>query len=208
MPDEYRITSDDLLETIENWDGLMDFRVSLIACGGTAMTLLGTKESTKDVDLILPIHKQYGRLLKFLAKIGYCVSEKANGWVHPDDPSFVFQFWRGSQVFTTSLLDSPLEEGRHILINRYRHIYLGALNLLDLIITKMFRGTPTDLEDCVAVFSTGSVDPDELHERYSETASYEVNTKRMMQHFTVFVEELSSRQLVCSDFVERVRSCQ
>jgi len=202
------VTSDELLKTLETWDDLMDFRISLIACGGTAMTLLGIKESTKDVDCIVPIPKQYGKLLRFLKRMGYHESEKVNGWEHPEDPSFVFQFWPGNRVFTTGLLDSPLEKGKHILIKRYRHIYLGALNLIDLIITKMFRGTSTDLEDCVMIFRIGEVSPDDLCQRYSETASYDVNPSRMMQHLTSLLEELSSRQLVNEHFLERVRSCR
>jgi hypothetical protein len=66
MPDEFRITGDDLLGTLEIWDGLMDFKLSLIACGGTALTLLGIKESTKDVDFIVPIQEQYGTTIEIL----------------------------------------------------------------------------------------------------------------------------------------------
>ena len=51
---EYRISGIDLLDTLENWDSLMNFRVRMIACGGTALTLLNIKESTKDIDLIVP----------------------------------------------------------------------------------------------------------------------------------------------------------
>jgi hypothetical protein len=51
----YRLTGDKLLETLENWDALLNFPVHLIGCGGTALTLLGIKESTKDIDLIVPI---------------------------------------------------------------------------------------------------------------------------------------------------------
>jgi hypothetical protein len=94
------------------------------------------------------------------------------------------------------------------LIRRYRRIYLGALNLIDLIITKMFRGHRVDVDDCIAVFATGEVDAEELWERYQETASYDVNTERMIKNFIYFVEQLSLKQLVDRDFVERVRSCQ
>jgi hypothetical protein len=208
MPDEFRITGDDLLGTIETWDGLMDFRVCLIAVGGTAMTLLGIKESTKDVDFTVPIHKEYVRLLRFLAKTGYRESEEVNGWVHPEDPLFVFQFFPGNRVFTTDLLYPPLEEGNHILIRKYRHIYLGTLNLTDLIITKIFRGDRADIEDCVQVFSTGKVKAEELLKRYLEAASYNINPEKVKKQLIIFVGELSSRQLVGEGFLERVRSCR
>ena len=39
---------------------------------------------------------------------------------------------------------------------------MGALNLQDLIITNLFRGTQVDLDDCMAAFEKSGMDPDEL----------------------------------------------
>lgn len=200
----YRITSDRLLDTLDNWDRLMNFGVQLIACGGTALTLLDLKESTKDIDLVVPVVTEYEKLIKFLSTIGY--SEKGGGWAHPDDPLFLYQFWCGKRVFTTELLDSPLDAGKHIVIKEWPHIYLGALNLIDLIITKMFRGTGLDVDDCITVFETGQVNAEELFERYSEAARYDLNPDKMMQNFVSFVDELALRDLVADEFVERVKS--
>lgn len=41
----YRIDSDHLFRTLDNWDRLMRFQVKLIACGGTALTLAMQKFS-------------------------------------------------------------------------------------------------------------------------------------------------------------------
>ena len=51
---EYRINKQGLLDELIIWDGFLRRTVHLIACGGTAMTLLGVKESTKDIDLVVP----------------------------------------------------------------------------------------------------------------------------------------------------------
>ena len=200
----YRITSDRLLDTLDNWDGVINSRVQLIACGGTALTLLDLKESTKDIDLVVPVVTEYEKLIKFLSTIGY--SEKGGGWAHPDDPLFLYQFWCGKRVFTTELLDSPLDAGKHIVIKEWPHIYLGALNLIDLITTKMFRGTGLDVDDCITVFETRQVNAEELFERYSEAARYDLNPDKMMQNFVSFVDELALRDLVADEFVERVKS--
>jgi len=77
-PGPYRLTGDKMLQTIENWDKLIDFRVQLIACGGTALTLLKIKKSTKDIDLIVPVTDEYKKLMKFVKSIGY--QEKGGGW--------------------------------------------------------------------------------------------------------------------------------
>ena len=68
---KYRITGTELLQTIENWEHLINFKVNLIGCGGTALTLLEIKDSIKDIDFIVPIDKEYVRLMKFLRSLGY-----------------------------------------------------------------------------------------------------------------------------------------
>ena len=51
---EYRLDKNELLDNLREWNRYLKRKVHLIACGGTAMTLLGIKASTKDVDFIVP----------------------------------------------------------------------------------------------------------------------------------------------------------
>ena len=201
---KYRITGSELLQTIENWEHLINFKVNLIGCGGTALTLLEIKDSTKDIDFIVPIGKEYVRLMKFLQSLGY--EEKGGCLAHPNDPNFLYQFWVGNRVFTTNLLDSPLDPGRNIPVKKWKHIYLGALNLQDLIITKMFRGTQVDVEDCVAAFARFEIDPEELLQRYAEAAKYELNPEKMIQNFIVFAEALLEKGAANHHFIEKVEA--
>jgi len=198
---KYRITGRDLIQTIDNWAHLINFKVNLIGCGGTALTLLEIKDSTKDIDFIVPVGKEYERLMKFLRSLGY--EEKGGGLAHPNDPYFLYQFWVGNRVFTTDLLDSPLDPGKNIPIKKWRHIYLGALNLQDLIITKMFRGTQVDIDDCVDAFTTSEIDPEELLKRYAEAAKYDLNPEKMIQNFIVFSEALLEKGMVTHSFLEK-----
>jgi hypothetical protein len=200
---KYRLRVNDLLDTLDNWNSLMNFRVRLIACGGTALTLLKIKDSTKDIDFTVPVEREYDRLMKFLRALGY--EEKGGGLAHDDDPNFIYQFWCGNKVFTTNLLDSPLEPGKNIPIKRWSHIHLAALNLTDLIITKMFRGTPVDRDDCIAAFATGQVNADELLERYSEAARYDLNPEKMMRNFVYLAEGLRKLELISDESFEKAR---
>ena len=199
----YILSGIDLMDTLDNWNSLMNFRVHLIACGGTALTLLKIKDSTKDIDFIVPEENEYQKLMKFLKHLNY--GDKGGGLAHEDDPNFIYQFWCGNRVFTTDLLESPLDEGKHILIKKWTHIYLGALNLIDLIITKMFRGYQVDRDDCIAAFSTGQVNAEELFDRYSEAARYDLNPEKVMQNFGSLAESLSEKQLVSDEFYKKVR---
>lgn len=200
----YRIQKSHLLDTLENWDSLMNFHVHLVACGGTALTLMDIKESTKDVDFIVPLVREYERLLHFLRHIGY--TEGPGGLVHEADPCFIYQFWCGARVFTTELLDSPLVEGKNVPIRKWRHIYLGALNLYDLIVTKIFRGTSVDLTDSLEAFRKKHLDPRKLFGIYRETASYDLNPDKMMIHFLDFADRLYQEGLVEKRFMKEVNS--
>lgn len=202
---KYRLTGDDLMLTLDNWDSLMNFNTRLIACRGTAMTLLNIKESTKDIDFVVPVENEYKRLMKFLKQIGY--HDAGGGLQHPDDPNFIYQFWSGNQVFTTNLLDPILDHGKHIVVNEWRHIYLGAINLMDLIITKMFRGTSVDISDCIAVFMTGEIDAEQLLVRYRKAAQYDLNPDKVMKNFIYFIEKLFEKRMVADEFFKKVKSC-
>src|SRR3989338_11455036 len=116
---EYRIDKEGLLNTISAWDGFLKRKVHLIACGGTALTLLGVKESTKDVDFIIPKEQEYGYLMEVLKDLGY---KPASGTGIRRDDGYIFDFSKGKKVHTTELLDSPLDEGRHILLKDFSHI--------------------------------------------------------------------------------------
>jgi hypothetical protein len=56
---EYRLNKDSLLDILQQWNQFLRRKVRLIACGGTAMTLLNVKESTKDVDFMVPDAREY-----------------------------------------------------------------------------------------------------------------------------------------------------
>ena len=83
---------------------------------------------------------------------------------------------------------------------------MGALNLIDLIITKMFRGMQVDIDDCVAAYAASKIDPDKLLERNAEAAKYDLNPDKMMRNFISLVEELFEKQMVNNTLLKKARS--
>lgn len=148
---QFRIDKETLLRTLSLWNGYLKRKVHLIACGGTALTLMDLKESTKDVDLIIPSDKEYKYLVKKLKDLGY---ERKTGTGWTKDQGFIFDLFVGKSIFTTTLLESTLEEGNNMLFKEFSHIYLGILNYYDLIISKIFRATLIDIDDCLTLFRT------------------------------------------------------
>ena len=91
---------------------------------------------------------EYTYLIKVLEKIGYKPAT-GGGWSRAD--GLVFDIFCGNKIHTTELLESPLEGNNHILIKEFSFIYLGALNYYDTIISRLFRGTSVDIEECLAL---------------------------------------------------------
>jgi len=169
------------------------------------MTLLDIKDSTKDIDFVVPKENEYKRMMKFLKEAGY--RDVSGGLHHSKDPNFIYQFWPGNLVFTTPLLEPVLDAGKHILVKKWRHIYLGALNLMDLIITKLFRGTSVDVADCMTVFTKKEIHFEQLLNRYQEASRYDLNPEKVMLHFYYFTEKLYERDLVNEASLKKVKSC-
>ena len=191
----YRLTKNQLFEVLEEWNRRLKRKVHLIACGGTAMTLLGIKPSTKDVDFMAPILSEYDYLTKSLSRMGY-ERETQSGWKRKGE-MFQFDIFRGNNIHTTGLLSSPLEEGRHYLLKEYSHLYIGILNEYDLICSKLMRGTRVDFEDCLDLAKAKSavLDLDHLAEHYEEMIKYDIAEERLRPHMAHFLDLLRERGL-------------
>ncbi len=186
---QYRIDKETLLNILSIWDGFLKRRVRLITCGGTALTLLNIKESTKDIDFLIPDEKEYGYLIKTLKDMGY-KQKTGMGWGRDD--GFIFELFCGKRIFTTELLESPLKNGNNILLKEFSHIYLGILNYYDLIISKIFRSTTTDQEDCLSLIKAKrkDIDIERLKDRFYTTSPYDISDEKNKKNFEYFLSIL------------------
>ena len=75
-----------------------------------------------------------------------------------------------------------------------KRIYLGALNPIDLIITKMFRGSSVDRQDCNELAKFEKIDLGELEKRFRETASYEIAEDRVLKNLKLIVDDIKQIQ--------------
>jgi hypothetical protein len=189
MPD-YRIRIDALYERFEIWNGYLPGKVRVIACGGTALTLLGFKDSTKDVDLMVPDQREYHTFTRTLQELGY-KRVRGQSWQSDSDNLFILDIFQGNLIHTTELLESPLIAGNHTLVREYGRIYLGVLNDYDLITSKLLRGTSVDFDDCRALAEArhGGLDLKRLAERFKETALGCLGKDRLLKNLEVFLEE-------------------
>lgn len=191
---QYRINQEGFFAELAAWNNFLGRKVYLIACGGTALTLMGVKDSTKDIDFMVPRVKDYSYLVGILEELGY-KSVTGSGWAK--DNGFIFELNRGNRVHTTDLLESPLKTGNHILIKEYSRIYLGALNYYDLIISKLFRGISVDIDDCLTLIRAKRKDINitKLESRFLETAKYDVSEGKVVLNLKHFLELLKKEGL-------------
>jgi len=180
---------------LSGWNAFLRRKVNLVACGGTAMTLLGIKESTKDIDLIVPHENEYKYLAGKLTELGYVRATKY-GWSR--DGGFLFDLYPGNRVYETELLDSPLASNGNMPFREFSRIYVGILNYYDIFITKLFRSSSVDVEDCLKLMRSvrKSVDLHRLGERFAETASYDVSERKALEHFARFKLALKKEGLI------------
>jgi hypothetical protein len=104
-------------------------RITLIAVGGTAMTLLDLKSSTLDIDFTIPEEdlREFDRVLK------------------NNSPGFRVDYWPDGYVFCQYLPNDYLEKS--VKIKGFKRISLRAIQPVDLIVTKIGRLDGRDIQD-------------------------------------------------------------
>lgn len=192
---EYRLNKKTLLDTLVQWNGFLKRKVHLIACGGTALTLLDIKPSTKDIDFIVPREKEYYYLIKILKDLGYH-NASAFGWKKKGD-IFIFDLFPGNRIHTTELLESPLEGNNHKLLKEFSHLYIGILNEYDLIASKLFRGTTVDYEDCEMLVKAhkDKIDIKRIEKHFKELVKYDISEDRIGKNIDIFLDKLREKKL-------------
>lgn len=162
--------------------GLLDFlreagselggRITLVAVGGTAMTLLGIKPSTRDIDFTGPKAD--------IAAFESALKKLPHG--------FKVDTWPDGQVFSSFLPPDYLDISIPIRV-KLKNIELRALNPLDIVATKIGRMWERDLEDiegCVKEFRLKKRDVKkralQLEVAGSET-NYRAQLKQVLRQF-------------------------
>lgn len=182
-----RIDKNKLLKEIEEWNDVFnrnDFKIKLIAVGGTALTLLNLKASTKDVDFTLPQNIDINKFENLLKKLGV---NNIGGRRFKSKSGFIFDIYYNECIFTTVLPDDVLEKSK--LIKELTNIRLYALGLNDVILSKLARNSVDDEQDIKTIFEKTKIDLHEFKKRYKEI--HELNLdKNIGYHFKRLISVL------------------
>jgi len=192
---EYRINKQRLLEALGHWNTFIKRKIHLVACGGTALTLMDVKPSTKDIDFLVPNVPEYKYLIRTLKDLDYKQIRGA-GWTRKDE-AFIFDLFPGKRIHTTELMEPPLNEGNHTLFKEFSYLYVGVLNDYDLIVSKLFRGSNVDFDDCMMLVQAHKerIDIRYLEQRFAKLARYDISENRITGHLEAFTSLLKKKKL-------------
>jgi hypothetical protein len=122
-------------------------KITLVAAGGTAMTLLDLKPSTLDIDFTIPS----------------CDIVEFELALKNNPPGYKVDRWTDGCVFCQTLPKDYLK--RSIKIKEFNHITLRALQPVDIVVTKIGRLNERDMQDIETCIKKGKVSEVEIRER-------------------------------------------
>jgi len=159
-----------LLDFLAVLDEEVSKEITLVAVGGTAMTLLDLKTSTIDVDFTIP-SKDKLAFDKALAKIPH---------------GFKTDVWQDGTVFSQSLPDDYLEKS--IEITTFKHIRLRALHPIDIVVTKIGRLDDRDVQDIKACIKKFKISKSQIAAR-AATVQYAGNEENYKHNLKYVLEK-------------------
>jgi len=157
------IDKKDLMEWLAEVDGRLKKETEVIAVGGTAMTLLGLKPSTQDVD--------------------FCVDgEERKAFEEALDKRFRVDIFTDGYIFSEQLPEDYKDIAS--VIKKMKNIILKALAPVDIIITKAARFNARDEQDIQSLVP--SVKKEELKTRFEQVVdTYAGNEEEYRYHMDI-----------------------
>ena len=137
-----------LLNFLEEVEKEIVRKITVVAVGGTAMTLLDLKPSTIDMDFTIP-HKDAAEFRDALGKIPH---------------GFKIDCWEDGMVFSQTLPDDYLEKSIPIK-TKLKKIVLKALHPIDIVVTKIGRMDDRDLQDIEACIRKFNLTKEQIENR-------------------------------------------
>lgn len=155
-----------LLEFLEVLDDEVRRKITIVAVGGTAMTLLDLKPSTIDIDFTIPSEDNI-EFQKALRSVSH---------------GFKVDVWPDGTVFSQTLPDDYLDKS--IEIKTFKHIHLKALYPVDIIVTKIGRLDKRDLQDIEACIKKFNLSKHQIQKRAKQVqyVGKEENYRNNLNH--------------------------
>lgn len=167
-----RLSSRILLDFLKEVDKELSRSVILVAVGGTALTLLGAKSSTIDVDFALQ-SDDYDEFKKTLKIVPH---------------GFEVDCFHDGMIFSQGLPDDYLKKTAPVK-TKMKNINLRTLSPLDIVVTKIARLDARDKEDITSCIKKFGLTKEQIARRAKQVdyvgrqENYELNLKHVLETF-------------------------
>ena len=167
-----RVSKKQLLDVLELFDQELGRNIVLMAVGGTAMTLLGIKASTKDIDFNIPLDDDFKEFKRLNEKI---------------KPGVKIDFWSSNTIFS-GVLPSDYVKAATEYKTRFKKIDVRVLSPIDIACSKISRFNVADMEDIQSCIKHAKITKNHLAKRasqYSRAGNDDVfkqNLKHIMEN--------------------------
>ena len=164
----------DLKEYLDLIDKQLQQKITVVAVGGTAMTLYGLKEATKDVDFCVQTKGDWAAIQSAAKKT------RSN---------FRLDLFQGGHIYALQLPDNYAKKAQPIK-TKLRNLEVRLLSPIDIIITKTARLNERDIEDIRTLVSKKRVDKKKLMERFGLVkGSYVASDRDFQARFEQVMKE-------------------
>jgi len=161
-----------LLDFLDELDKELEREITVVAVGGTAMTLHNSKASTIDVDFTIPADSfsEFRRVLDMVPH------------------GFKVDTWNNGLVFSQDLPDDYLEKSKFVR-TKMKKMKLKILDPLDIIVTKIGRLNERDKEDIATCIKKFHITKSQIKKRAKQVIytgreeNYEINLNHVMKKF-------------------------
>ncbi len=157
---------------LEVLDKELKRKITLVAAGGTAMTLLDLKPSTIDIDFIVP--SEHAQEFK------QALSNVSHG--------FRIYCWEDGMVFS-QILPKDYVKKSIAMKTKTKNIELKALHPLDIVVTKIGRLDARDIQDIEACIRRFKLTKNQITRRASKIQyvgreeNYQINLQHVIKRF-------------------------
>ena len=160
-----------LLDFLDELDNELEHEITIVAVGGTAMTLYNLKTSTIDVDFTIPA-KYFSEFHRVLDLVPH---------------GFRVDTWNNGMVFS-KIYQRTLEKSKPIQ-TKMKNMKLRILDPLDIIVTKIGRLNERDKEDIATCIKKFKITKTQIKKRAKEVIytgrkeNYEINLNHVVKNF-------------------------
>lgn len=151
-----------LMDFLSEFNRYLPRKMKIFALGGTALTFLEKKASTRDIDLCFASENERKSFVKTLQTLGYKLDIPNKLVGH----GIAIDIYSDGYIFCVQLPSDYTEKAKKI--KEMGKIELYVLGLVDLIITKAARFNDRDKEDLAVLFENYEIDQKELVHRWIE----------------------------------------